>query len=74
MDPGYYSVSADRPTYSRLIVGSHWQNHTGSSLELVHGDHLSGITLKLQPQGLIAGTVLTVDGKPLIAADLDCGG
>src|SRR6266849_7434969 len=50
VDPVPYSVSAERAGYANLIVGT---GYVGNSMALAPGDRISGIALKLQPQGLI---------------------
>jgi hypothetical protein len=58
---GEYSVSVERPGFAKLEVGRYGPSGT----QLRDGDHLSGIVLRIHPEGLIAGLVVGPDGKPL---------
>jgi hypothetical protein len=68
IQPGEYALSAERPGYNKLEIGLY--GLAGRSTVLTSGDSLSGIVLKLEPQGLIAGSVLGPDGAPLLSTSL----
>lgn len=68
VDAGEYAFSVERPGFVKLDIGLY--GLPGRSTAIEPGDHLSGVVLKLKPQGLIAGSVLDSDGKPLLSAGL----
>jgi Carboxypeptidase regulatory-like domain len=64
LEPDCYAISVDRASYAPLTVGSHDRNTVGSSTAVLPGERLDRIVLKMQPQGVIAGHVLSGDGTP----------
>ncbi len=65
VDPGRYTLSADRTGYLQQSYGARGPNRTGLPLTIAAGAPLTGLVLTLTPQGIISGKVEDEDGDPL---------
>jgi len=70
LDPGMYTLAAERPGFLPLNYGAKRSGQNGSALSLAVGQSLTGIDLKLQPYGVISGRVLDPDGDPMLSASV----
>ena len=64
LNPGSYSLTADRAAYARQTYGARGSSTTGTPLVLVAGQQMKDILFKLAPAALISGRVLDEDGEP----------
>lgn len=67
IEPGEYSLSADRPGLLRSRYGSRAPNQPGTNLALAPGQQVTDLTLAMFPQGVISGRVIDEDGDPVQA-------
>lgn len=65
LDPGRYSLLAQRPGFAHRMYGGRGSMFSGASLSVSPGQALTGIEFKLVPHGVIAGRVLDEEGEPL---------
>ncbi len=61
--PGEYVFSAERSGYVKTTIGLYGVAGHGTLIRT--GDRLSGIVIKLHPEAILTGVVVTPDGKPL---------
>jgi uncharacterized GH25 family protein len=69
LDPGQYSVIAERPGFMAESTGA-----TGAPppiLKLEKGDQVKDVKIRLTPLGVIAGRVLDMDGDPVAGATVN---
>jgi hypothetical protein len=64
IEPGKYSLYVERTGYVQQQYNSR-QGRSGSILTLAEGKELTGIVIKLVPQGVISGKVTDEDGDPV---------
>ena len=64
VEPGRYLLSADRVGFVRSRYGGRTGSSAGTMLALEPGQSLTGMVVKLTPQGVILGSVLDEDGDP----------
>jgi len=62
LDPGRYTLSADRAGYVRQTYGARSSNSGGTNLTLDSGQEMKDIVFKLVPQATISGKVTDEDG------------
>ena len=67
IEPGEYSLSAERPGYLHSSYGSKAPNQTGTNLALAPGQQVTDLTFALFPQAVISGRVVDEDGDPVEA-------
>jgi len=67
VEPGEYSLSADRPGFLHSSYGSKAPNQAGTNLVLVPGQELADLNIALFPQSVISGRVVDEDGDPVQA-------
>jgi protocatechuate 3,4-dioxygenase beta subunit len=65
IEPGRYTLLAERTGYVRQYYGARAPGRGGLMLTVAEGSHLTGLTIAMTPQGIIAGTVEDEDGEPL---------
>ncbi|MCU1260962.1 MAG: hypothetical protein JWO80_3847 [Bryobacterales bacterium] len=70
VDPGRYTLSADRPGYQRQTYGARRPNGSGTVLALTSGQTMSALNLVLSPQIVISGKVLDSDGDPVAGTQI----
>ena len=63
--PGRYSIGADRSGYLATPAGV-------TTLSLIPGETLKGVTIKLTKQAIITGRVVDADGEPLAGVRVQC--
>ena len=65
--PGSYQISAERTGFlpQRYAPPGRSQSGPSSTITLASGQALTGIDVKLMPQGAVAGKVLDMDGDPM---------
>jgi hypothetical protein len=64
IDPGRFSLSAERTGYVRTMYGSKGPNLPATPLTLSASQKMTGVLIKMTPQALIAGKVTDEDGDP----------
>jgi hypothetical protein len=65
LEPGTYTLMAQKPGYPDQIYGARSTLYGGTSLTVAAGQHLKDIEFKLIPQGVITGRVVDEDGEPV---------
>jgi hypothetical protein len=65
VESGSYSLTVTKRGYAHLVYGAHGPGLQGTALSLDPGQHLENITLRMSPQGVIAGRVVDEDGDPV---------
>ena len=65
IDPGRYYLSADRNGFLRADYGAKRQGMAGTPIDLQAGAVKRDLTIKLTPQGIVAGRVFDEEGEPL---------
>ena len=65
IDPGRYTLSADRQGFVTQSYGASRPSGPGTPLELKTSQALKGLSFKLTPQGVIAGRVIDDDAEPV---------
>ncbi len=67
VEPGEYSLSADRPGFLYSSYGSKAPNQAGTHLVLIPGQQMTDLNVALFPQAVISGRVVDEDGDPVQA-------
>ena len=62
VEPGRYTLSADRPGYVRGVYGP--RANAATTLVLTTGQKMTGLSIKLTPEGSISGKITDEDGDP----------
>jgi hypothetical protein len=70
VEPGRYSLSAERAGYVRADYAARSSARAGTVLTLDVGQHLKDLVFKMTPQGTIAGKVTDEDGDPIDAGQV----
>jgi hypothetical protein len=70
LDPGRYSLSAERNGFVRQEYGARGPGRPGSPLVLSAGQHTRDLVFRLLSQGVIAGKVTDEDGEPVENAQI----
>ncbi|MBV8820648.1 MAG: carboxypeptidase regulatory-like domain-containing protein, partial [Acidobacteriaceae bacterium] len=70
LDPGRYTLSAERAGYLRQAYGAKAGQMNGSTLTLAPGQHMSAIAITMAPQAVLMGRVLDEDGEPMGRAQI----
>ena len=70
LPPGQYRLKGRRNGYLETYYGARRAEGSGTPITLEAGQNLSGLTFKLMPFGVIAGTVRDQDGEPLAGATI----
>jgi hypothetical protein len=70
LDPGPYSLSAERNGFVRQQYGARGPDRPGSPVVLSAGQHTRDLVFRLLPQGVIAGHILDEDGEPVERAQI----
>jgi len=65
IDPGRYTLSAERQGYVTQNYGARRPSGPGTTLELKTSQVLKDLSFKLTPQGVIAGRVIDDDAEPV---------
>jgi hypothetical protein len=68
LEPGSYHLIARRSGYVDTAYGARRADTLGTLLRLEKGKELTGLTVKLIPNGVISGTIRDSDGEPLEGA------
>jgi protocatechuate 3,4-dioxygenase beta subunit len=68
--PGRYTLSADKPGFVSARYGARSDTVGGTQLNLTAGMEMKDLSIKLTPQGVIAGKILDADGDPVISAQV----
>jgi len=63
--PGKYDMEVERRGYVSQSYGARGPNRQGTTLSLNPGQRLTGLVVRLTPQGVITGKVVDEDGEPL---------
>jgi hypothetical protein len=67
---GEYRLMAQRAGFVQHSYGARTNSLMGAAIRLAAGQELSGIDMRLLPQGVITGRVLDEDGEPLVRAQV----
>jgi len=70
VEPGQYRLWAMRTGYARQEYGARGASRAGTTLSVEAGQPLSSLVFRLQPQGVMAGTVTDEDGEPVRGAQV----
>lgn len=70
VEPGRYTLSADRTGYLPQSYGARGPNRPGLPFAITGGAPLTGLVLTLTPQGIISGKIEDEDGDPLASAEV----
>jgi protocatechuate 3,4-dioxygenase beta subunit len=62
VEPGRYTLSADRGGFVRGVYGLRASTNTAPMLTLIAGQKMSGLSIKLTPEGSISGKITDEDG------------
>jgi hypothetical protein len=62
LDPGWYNLAVQRAGY---LTASYPDSPGSSAIDLTSSPSVTGVTIKMIPQGVIAGTITDEDGDPL---------
>src|ERR1039457_5114182 len=65
VDPGRYTLAAERQGFVKQNYGAKRPTGPGTTLELKASQELKDLVFKLTPQGVIAGRVLDDEGEPV---------
>lgn len=68
VEPGNYSLFAERPGYLRSNISG-----PSGSVKVAAGERATGISIKMTPQGLIAGKITDEDGDPVPGVRVSVG-
>jgi protocatechuate 3,4-dioxygenase beta subunit len=64
LDPGRYSLSAQRTGFLRQSYGARHFNTNGVPIVLTQDQHIKNLAFRLAPQSVIVGKVIDEDGEP----------
>lgn len=67
VEPGEYSLRADRLGFLPSTYGSKAPNQPGTNLALTPGQQIADLNIAMFPQGVISGRVVDEDGDPVQA-------
>jgi protocatechuate 3,4-dioxygenase beta subunit len=70
VSPGRYMLSAEKPGFVTTRYGARSNTSPGTQLNLTAGMELKSLSVKMTPQGVIAGKVLDQDGDPVASAQV----
>lgn len=65
IDPGRYTLAAERQGFVNQNYGARRPTGPGTTLELKNSQAMKDLAFKLTPQGVIAGRVLDDEGEPV---------
>ena len=68
--PGRYFLSAEKPGFVTARYGARSNSLAGTQLTLTAGMEMKDLSIKMAPQGVIAGKVLDQDGDPVVSAQV----
>ncbi len=68
--PGRYTLMAEKPGFINARYGARSNSNPGSQLVLTEGMEMKDLTLKMTPQGVIAGKVVDQDGDPITGVQI----
>lgn len=68
LPPGRFSLSAFRSGFVSVNYGAKRPNRPGSTINLADGERKNGVTLRMQPGGVITGVVRNGIGEPVPGA------
>jgi protocatechuate 3,4-dioxygenase beta subunit len=67
---GRYTLSAEKPGFVTSRYGARSNTSPGTQLMLAAGAEMKDLSIKMTPQGVIAGKVLDQDGDPVATAQV----
>jgi protocatechuate 3,4-dioxygenase beta subunit len=67
---GRYTLSSEKPGFVTSRYGARSNTSPGTQLTLAAGMELKNLSIKMTPQGVIAGKVLDQDGDPVATAQV----
>lgn len=70
LEPGRYRLRARRNGFLETYYGARRPDAKGTVLRLEAGQELKDLKIKLQPFGVITGTIRESDGEPLLGASV----
>lgn len=63
--PGAYMLMGERTGFVRASYGARSSVQQGSTLTILSGQELKGISLRMQPHAVITGRIVDEDGEPM---------
>lgn len=67
---GRYTLSSEKPGFVTTRYGARSNTSPGTQLTLAEGTEMKNLSIKMTPQGVIAGKVLDQDGDPVATAQI----
>jgi len=67
---GRYSLTSEKPGFVTSRYGARSNTSPGTQLTLAEGTEMKNLSIKMTPQGVIAGKVLDQDGDPVATAQV----
>lgn len=71
LETGSYQITATRNGFLSQRYSASGRSQSGTVLKASAGQEVSGIDIKLMPQGVLAGKVLDSDGDPMLHAQVN---
>jgi protocatechuate 3,4-dioxygenase beta subunit len=68
--PGRYTLSAEKPGFVTTRYGARSNTSIGTQLNLTAGMEMKDLSIKMTPQGVIAGKVVDQDGDPVMSVQV----
>lgn len=65
VDPGTYTLNAERSGYIAQQYGARSENSDGTRLKLESGQSMKDLLFRMVPQGVVFGKVVDEDGEPV---------
>ena len=65
VEPGKYRMTAQRNGFASLAYGARGPMRPGTTLSLSRAQHMTELTLKMTPHGVITGRILDDEGEPV---------
>jgi hypothetical protein len=65
LDPGSYTVTAQRNGFARQVYGERAPGRPGTPLNIVEGQVLKDVVFKLIPAGAVSGRITDATGEPI---------
>src|SRR5262245_23815112 len=73
LDPGSYSLTAQRNGFARQAYGERGPGRPGAPLNVVAGQALKDVFFRLVPAGTVSGRVTDVTGEPIAGFSITIG-
>jgi hypothetical protein len=70
LEPGAYTVTAQRNGFARQVYGERASGRGGTPLNLVSGQTMKDVVFRLTPAGAVSGRVSDPTGEPLVGMNV----